>query len=82
MRRLPLNLLTLFADLEQSVDDHPAASISVRVMAGHKYLYATTAGDRRQMILGKAGDPAAEAEAAVYRAQRPEPATGARPSPR
>ena len=65
---IPLNLRTLYADLLQgvAVDDEPA-SITRRNVGGKARLYATTR-DRRQLYLGTADDPAAEAAAAAHRA--------------
>ena len=65
MRMIPLNLLTLYADLAQRVSagDVPAASITRRMVGGQRRIYATFPGGvRKQVYLGTAGDPKAEAE--------------------
>lgn len=70
MKPIPLNLLTLYADLSQrvGVDSVPAASISRRTVGGQRRIYATFPGAvRRQVYLGTEGDEAAEAKAAAHR---------------
>ena len=44
MRPIPLNLMTLYADLLQSVelDDGMPGSIATKTVAKRKYIYATT----------------------------------------
>jgi hypothetical protein len=69
MRMIPLNLLTLYADLAQRItpDDVPAASITRRMMGGQRRIYATFPGGvRKQVYLGTAGDPKAEAKAIAH----------------
>ncbi len=72
MRPIPLNLLTLYADLAQNVEPSgvQAGSITTRVVKGRPYLYATTkdGGLRRQRSLGRADDAKAMAEAGGIRA--------------
>lgn len=70
MKPIPLNLLTLYADLAQrvGVDTVPAASISRRTVGGQRRIYATHPGAvRRQVYLGTEGDETAEAKAAAHR---------------
>lgn len=70
MRQIPLNLLTLYADLAQRVgtDEVRPASISRRLVGGQRRIYAVLPGTvRQQVYLGTAGDPVAEAKAAAYR---------------
>lgn len=63
MRAIPLNLMTLYADLLQSVemDDGPPGSVAIK--AG-KYVYVTTkdGGVRIEKYLGTVGDPAVQQE--------------------
>ena len=69
MRMIPLNLLTLYADLAQRVSavDVPAASITRRMVGGQRRIYATFPGGvRKQVYLGTAGDPKAEARAIAH----------------
>jgi hypothetical protein len=58
MRPIPLNILTLYADLAQNVGlaDVQAGSITKRTIKGRSYLYVTTkdAGTRQQRSLGPA----------------------------
>jgi hypothetical protein len=57
MRKIPLNLLTLYADLQQSVfHDDRGASISERLIDGKRHLYAIEKDGsvRRQRYLGPA----------------------------
>jgi hypothetical protein len=67
MRPIPLNLMTLYADLAQQVDweGSPSASISTKTVDGKKYLYSVTKdGQQRiQRYLGPASDPASTAAA-------------------
>lgn len=63
MRRIPQNLMTLYADLADRIDeqvDEPA-SYSVKTVAGKKYLYASVrrGGRRVQQSLGPLTDEAA-----------------------
>lgn len=71
MKRIPLNALTLYADLDQSTGEatDEAATISRRLEGGQRRLYATIRdGVRtRQIYLGTVGDAAAEGKAAAYR---------------
>ena len=71
MKRIPLNALTLYADLDQSAGDATdvAATISRRLEGGQRRLYASIRnGVRlRQIYLGTAGDAKAEAKATAYR---------------
>ena len=71
MNLIPLNVLTLYADLEQNVgpDTLDAATISRRLVSGQRRIYADIRrGDHRQQkYLGTVGDPAAEALAARYK---------------
>ncbi len=71
MKPIPLNLLTLYADLEQNVgpDTLDAATISRRMVGGQRRLYADIRrGDwREQRYLGTVGDSAAEELAALYK---------------
>jgi hypothetical protein len=67
LRPIPLNLLTLYADLAQGLDGEIApATISRRRVGGNLRIYAITR-DKRQRYIGTAGDPEAEAKAANYR---------------
>jgi hypothetical protein len=71
MKPIPLNLLTLYADLAQKVeinDIHPA-TISTKIVRGKPRLYATerTGTTYRQRYVGLAGDPSAEAKAEQIR---------------
>ena len=71
MKLVPLNLLTLYADLEQNVtvDTLERATISRRHVSGQRRLYADIRrGDKREQIyLGTVGDPEAERKAELYR---------------
>ena len=62
MRPISLNLLTLYADLQQSLElcDVRPASISTKTVSGKKYLYAVEKDGRAriQRSLGPADDPA------------------------
>lgn len=59
MRKIPLNLITLYADLQQNVgfDDVPEGSITIRTMKKIKYVYLTEKVTRRQINLGRADNP-------------------------
>jgi hypothetical protein len=67
MRPIPLNFLTMYADLLQSLGtaDVPHGSVTVRRIKGQKYLYLTTkdGSRRRQISLGRADDRAVQARA-------------------
>lgn len=66
MRPIPLNLITLYADLLQSVelDDGPAGSIATKTQGKNKYVYVTVkdGSARLERYLGVASDPAVQAE--------------------
>jgi len=69
MQAIPHNVITLYADLAQGLDIGSASSASVKVIEGRRYLYAK---ERNGMVwgerlLGREGEPAAEAEAARIR---------------
>ena len=68
MRPLPLNLLTLYADLDQS-STQQAASISRRREGGKIRVYASikAGATRRQTYIGTEGEPKTDAAAAAYR---------------
>ena len=68
MNRIPLNALTLYADLDQSIDDIAPATISRRLEGGQRRLYASIReGVRlRQVYLGTVGDPKADAKAQAH----------------
>lgn len=73
MKRIPLNLQTLYADLAQSAtfSGRRPGSISRRTVKGKTYLYVTEkhGASRLQVFLGPADDAAAaEQESAVRRA--------------
>ncbi len=61
MRPIPLNLMTLYADLLQSVElqDTPAGSIAIKTIKSKKYAYLTTkdGAARIEKYLGAADDP-------------------------
>lgn len=61
MRLIPLNLMTLYADLMQSVGTLPAmpGSLATKSVKNRKYLYATTkdGSARLERYLGLADDP-------------------------
>lgn len=61
MRSVPLNLMTLYADLLQSLEigDTDAASIAVKTIKKKKYVYATKkdGSTRVERYLGPADDP-------------------------
>lgn len=71
MKPIPLNLMTLYADLAQQVDGSGPrpGSISTRTIDGKRYLYTVTKDGqaRLQKFLGPAGDAATKAEAAAIR---------------
>jgi hypothetical protein len=72
MRQIPLNILTLYADLDQaaagSADDRPA-TISRRLESGQRRIYAKIREGvaTRQVYLGTAGDAHAERLAQQHR---------------
>ena len=71
MRQVPLNLLSLYADIAQRaalVDVQPA-SISVKTIDGKRHLYAVTkdGSSRRQSYIGPADNAGAEAKAEAHR---------------
>jgi hypothetical protein len=61
MRPVPLNLMTLYADLAQniSLSKRDAASIAIKTVKQRKYVYATSkdGGQRIERYLGPADDP-------------------------
>jgi hypothetical protein len=71
MRAIPLNFLTMYADLMQSLGlaDVQHGSASIRKIKGKEYLYVTTkdGSTRQQKSLGRADDPNAQAKAAEIR---------------
>ncbi len=71
MKHIPLNLLTLYADLVQNVtaDTLDRATISRRHVGGQRRLYADIRrGDSREQIyLGTVGDAEAERKAELYK---------------
>lgn len=71
-RPIPLNALTLYADLDQSLAAGAGVpgTISRRQENGQRRLYATIreGSRRRQVYLGTVGDREAEASAQLYRA--------------
>lgn len=71
MKQIPLNAMTLYADLDQSVGDKSdvAATISRRLEGGQRRLYASVReGVRlRQIYLGTVGDPQAEEKASEFK---------------
>lgn len=71
MRPIPLNLMTLYADLLQSVelDDATPASIATKTVGKKKYVYATIkdGSARLEKYLGPADDPEVREEVARYK---------------
>lgn len=71
MRSIPLNLMTLYADLRQSLElaDTPAASIATKTVRKKKYVYATTKDGsvRVEKYLGPADDPKVQEEVERFR---------------
>lgn len=71
MKLIPLNLLTLYADLDQNVDadTEPHGTVSRRKVGGKWRLYVDFrhGESRQQTYLGTVGDAAADALAARYR---------------
>jgi hypothetical protein len=63
MRAIPLNLMTLYADLQQSVElgGGPPRSVAIK---GKRYVYATTkdGSTRVEKYLGTVGDPEVQKE--------------------
>jgi hypothetical protein len=66
MKPIPLNLMTIYADVLQSLEmaDHDAASIATKTIKNKRYVYATKkdGSARIEMYLGPADDPAVQAE--------------------
>ncbi|MGQ0672208.1 MAG: GSU2403 family nucleotidyltransferase fold protein [Hyphomicrobium sp.] len=61
MRAIPLNLLTLYADLMQSVEDHVRpGSLATKTVSGRKYVYLTVkdGSTRIERYVGAADDTA------------------------
>ena len=71
MKLIPLNLLTLYADLAQNVtvDTLDRATISRRHVGGQRRLYADIrrSDSREQIYLGTTGDAEAERKAELYK---------------
>lgn len=69
MQAIPLNLMTLYADLAQSMDIGAAVSVSTKVIGGIRYLYASEREGMvwKQRLVGREGEPEAEAEAVRIR---------------
>jgi hypothetical protein len=71
MRPIPLNLMTLYADLLQSVelDDGMPGSIATKTVGKRKYVYATTkdGSTRLEKYLGPADDPDVQASVDRYK---------------
>jgi hypothetical protein len=66
MRPIPLNFLTLYADLAQGFEyAEEAGSITTRKIKGRSYIYVTTkdGATRKQSSLGPADDPRVQEEA-------------------
>lgn len=71
MRQIPLNVMTLYADLAQSVDSRSVlpGSLATKSIKKRKYLYQTTkdGSARIERYIGPADDPAAIAQAEQIR---------------
>ena len=71
MKPIPLNLMTIYADVLQSLEmgDHDAASIATKTIKNKRYVYATKkdGSARIEMYLGSADDPAVKAEVSRLR---------------
>jgi hypothetical protein len=71
MRAIPLNLMTLYADVLQSLelDDSRPASIATKTIGKKKYIYATfkDGSARLENYLGPANDPAVQEQALRYK---------------
>jgi hypothetical protein len=71
MRSIPLNLMTLYADLRQSLElaDTPAASIATKTVRKKKYVYVTTkdGSARVEKYLGPADDPKVQEKVERFR---------------
>ena len=71
MRQIPLNTMTLFADLLQNLEmgDAVAASIATKTIKKKKYVYATSrdGSARIEKYLGLADDPAVQVEVERFR---------------
>ncbi len=67
MKKIPLNFLTLYADLQQSLGHSlgRGATVATRVVRGTKRLYAVerVGASYKQKYIGRAGEPKAEAAA-------------------
>ena len=66
MKPIPLNVMTVYADVLQSLEmgDNDAASIATKTIKNKKYVYATKkdGSARIEKYLGSANDPAVQAE--------------------
>ncbi len=71
MKPIPLNLMTIYADVLQSLEmgDNDAASIATKTIKKKRYVYATKkdGSARIETYLGSADDPAVQAEVARLR---------------
>lgn len=70
MRPIPLSLITLYADLMQTVGhDGTAGSIATKTVGNRKYVYVTTkdGGARIERYLGASDDPAVTRQIAAIR---------------
>lgn len=70
MRPIPLNLMTLYADLMQTVGhDGMAGSIATKTVGNRRYVYVTTkdGSARIERYLGAADDPAVTRQVAAFR---------------
>lgn len=71
MRPIPLNLMTLYADLQQSValQDTPVGSIAIKTVKGKQYAYLTTkdGSARLEKYLGALSDPEVQEKIAAAR---------------
>jgi hypothetical protein len=67
MKPIPLNLMTVYADVQQSLELGPvdAASIAIKTVKGRRYAYATRkdGSTRVETYLGAADDPQVQTEA-------------------
>jgi hypothetical protein len=67
MKKIPLNFLTLYADLQQSLGHSlgRGATVATRVVRGTKRLYAVEriGASYKQKYIGRSGEPKAEASA-------------------
>src|SRR6478735_1556845 len=73
MKPLPLNIQTLFGDLQQKMTfaEHVPAHILRRTLKGNDWVYAQEkhGSVKKQRLLGRAGDPAVEAEAEALKSE-------------